>query len=135
MTLNEIKRVWIDGNAIYLETNNGEIVNEQFQNYKRLRNATTQQRENYKINDFGIYWPDIDEDLSFDGFFKKSENEISKLIKGHPIINASALARRLNISQPLFAAYVSGTKNPSMERIKAIKEEIKKIGHELESVG
>ncbi len=135
MTLNEIKRVWIDGNAIYLETNNGEIVNEQFQNYKRLRNATTQQRENYKINDFGIYWPDIDEDLSFDGFFKKSENEISKLIKGNPIINASALARRLNIPQSLFAAYVSGTKNPSMERIKAIKEEIKKIGHELESVG
>ncbi len=134
MTLNDIKRIWIDGDAIYLETKDGEIVNEQFHNYKRLRNATKQQRENYKTNDFGIYWPEIDEDLSFDGFFNKTENEISKLIKGNPIINASALARRLNIPQPLFAAYVSGTKNPSLDRIKTIKEEIKKIGHELESV-
>ena len=134
MTLNEIRKIWLDEEAIHIETNDGQIGMERFCDYRRLRNATDRQRENYKTNDFGIYWPDIDEDLSFDGFFKKSDSELSGLIKGNPILNASALARRLGIPQPLFAAYVSGSKKPSKERMEKIREEIRAIGHELANI-
>jgi hypothetical protein len=35
----------------------------------RVRNATQQQRENFDISPsgYGIYWADVDEDLSIDG--------------------------------------------------------------------
>jgi hypothetical protein len=134
MTLNEIKKIWVDDESINIETKNGQIAKERFCDYRRLQNATNEQRQNYTTNDLGLYWPDIDEDLSFDGFFNKHTSEISDLIKGNPIINASALARRLGIPQPLFAAYISGNKRPSLERIKAIKEEIRKVGRELAEV-
>ena len=36
---------------------------------ERLRNATQKQRENFELSPagYGIYWPDVDEDLSIDG--------------------------------------------------------------------
>lgn len=34
----------------------------------------------------------------------------------HPELNASAIARRLGISQNLFAQYISGKKRPSTEQ-------------------
>lgn len=134
MTLNEIKRIWVDDESINIETKDGKKAKEKFCDYRRLQNATNEQRQNYETNDLGLHWPDIDEDLSFDGFFNKRTSEIAELIKGNPIINASALARRLGIPQPLFAAYISGNKRPSLERIKAIKEEIRKVGRELAGI-
>lgn len=37
--------------------------------YPRLRDATPQQRENWRLNGsgVGIHWPDVDEDLSVEG--------------------------------------------------------------------
>jgi hypothetical protein len=37
----------------------------------------------------------------------------------------------LGIPQPLFAAYVNGTKKPSAARKKLIDEELRRIGKEL----
>lgn len=52
----------------------------------------------------------------------------------HPEINASAIARRLQMSQSLFAQYVSGMKKPSAERERMILEEIRTVGRELVAV-
>jgi Protein of unknown function (DUF2442) len=40
--------------------------------YPKLLAATPEQRENWKVSGagFGIYWPDIDEDLSTDGLLR-----------------------------------------------------------------
>lgn len=35
----------------------------------RLLNGTIEQRNNFEISPFGVHWPDIDEDLSLEGFF------------------------------------------------------------------
>ena len=48
--------------------------------------------------------------------------------------NASAIARRLGISQSLFAQYVSGSKKPSTIRYREIIETIRSIGRELASL-
>lgn len=40
--------------------------------YPRLLHATSQERENWEIAGagYGIYWPDIDEDLSVEGLLR-----------------------------------------------------------------
>ena len=40
--------------------------------YPRLLDAAPEQRENWKLSGagYGLYWPDIDEDLSTEGFLR-----------------------------------------------------------------
>jgi len=131
MKKDDVKKIWVDDESIHILTKDGREAAESFGNYPRLRYATKAQRKKYEINVFGIHWPELDEDLSFAGFFKRRESEVADLINKHSVLNVSALARRMKIPQPLFAAYVSGLKKPSADRIKKIKNEISKIGHEL----
>lgn len=42
---------------------------------KRLKNALKVQREHYELSHFAIHREDIDEDLSFEGFFKFKKNK------------------------------------------------------------
>ena len=49
----------------------------------------------------------------------------------HPELNASAIARRLGISQSLFAQYISGAKKPSEKRMREIMDTMRAIGREL----
>lgn len=84
---------------------------EKFADYPRLRYATQEQRANYEADEYGLHWRDIDEDLSFEGFFDKRETtQLYKLFMAHPELNVSAIARRLGISQSLMAQYISGKK-------------------------
>lgn len=130
--MKNIERIWLTDTAIWIKTTDGREACEYFANYPRLRNATKQQREHFMTDAIGISWPDLDEDLSFDGFFaKKKENALYRLFMDHPELNASAIARRLGISQSLFAQYISGTKKPSSKRLKEIFDAIHQIGQEL----
>jgi hypothetical protein len=69
--MQKIIRVWIDDNAVYIETHKGEIYSEQFSDYPRLRNAVPSQRSNFECDNIGIRWEEIDEDLSYSGFMNK----------------------------------------------------------------
>ena len=51
----KIKRIWFADDRIYGETSEGKIVWQSLLYYKRLRNATPQQREKYEMDDEGIY--------------------------------------------------------------------------------
>jgi transcriptional regulator with XRE-family HTH domain len=87
------------------------------------------------VSEYGIHWRELDEDLSFEGFFReKKSNPLYDLFIAHPELNASAVARRLGLSQSLFAQYVSGTKKPSKQRFDEIIETIREIGCELMTV-
>ena len=59
---------------------------------------------------------------------------ISRVFLSHPELNASAVARRIGISQSLMAQYINGLKKPSKEREQLIINEIKEIGKELATV-
>ena len=128
----EIEKIWITDTAVWIRTAEGLEAGELFVDYPRLKNATHQQRKNYEADNFGIHWPDVDEDLSFEGFFKeKNHTSLYHLFISHPEINASAIARRMGMKQSLLAAYISGSKNPSPEREQKIVNEIRKVGSEL----
>ena len=64
-----ILKVWIDDSKVYAVTADGLEASYAFSEWPLLRNATQQQRANFYLSYAGIHWPDIDEDLSFEGMF------------------------------------------------------------------
>lgn len=131
----KIEKIWLTDNAVWIRTNEGKEAYESFADYPRLRYATPEQREQYEVDEFGIHWELLDEDLSFEGFFDKKEpTELYRLFMAHPELNVSAIARRMGISQSLMAQYISGKKRASQVRIDLIYDTIRAIGQELIAV-
>ena len=88
-----VEKIWLTDNAVWIKTTDGLEGCERFSDYPRLKYATQAQRENFESDAFGIHWPEIDEDLSFEGFFRtKKTNELYEFFMAHPEINASAVA-------------------------------------------
>ena len=50
------KKVWFEGERIYIETDDGRTLWQSILYYQRLRNATKEQREDYELGAFGIHW-------------------------------------------------------------------------------
>ncbi len=130
----KIKKIWFAEDRIYGETDDGRVLWQSLLYYKRLRNATPAQREDYEIDDEGIYWPTLDEDVSFESFEYDDPDPkgISLLFLSHPELNAIAIGKRLGISQGLMTQYVNGTKKPSAERELEILREVKNAVSELQ---
>lgn len=130
-----ISKIWTTDGAVYLRRADGKTACELFSDYPRLAQATRAEREAFEVDEDGLHWPELDEDLSFDGFFLPKENTVLyDLFLAHPELNASAVARRLGISQSLFAQYISGAKHPSRMRIKEILSTMRIIGEELMAI-
>ena len=132
-----ITKIWFDNGRIYGRTDDGRTLWQSLLYYKRLLYATEEQRNHYKINAYGIRWEELDEDISFESFEYDNPEPlgISRVFLLHPELNASAVGRRLGISQSLIAQYINGTKKPSVERTQLILSEIRKIGKELLDIG
>ena len=130
-----IDHIWLTEDAVWVRTTDGEVACEHFADYSRLKYATPEQRAHYVVDEFGINWPDLDEDLSFEGFFQvKKRTDLYRLFVEHPELNASAIARRMGISQSLFAQYISGAKKPSKARLNEIYATLRAIGQELAAI-
>ena len=131
----KIEKVWLTDTAVWIRTDEGKEACELFADYPRLRYATKEQLVDFKIDEFGIHWEELDEDLSFEGFFEKQEpTALYQLFMTHPELNVSALARRMGISQSLMAQYISGKKNASKARMTLILDTIHAVGRELAAV-
>ena len=132
----KISKIWFDGDRIYGQTDDGRTLWQSLLYYRRLRAATETERQDYEMDDEGIHWYHLDEDVSFESFEYDNPEPvgISRIFLSHPELNASAVGRRLGISQSLMAQYISGTKKPSKERERLILNEIVNIGKELQKV-
>lgn len=134
----DVVKVWVDDVYVNIQTSDGQIKSEKIADYYRLRNATPEQRQHFEYDNMGIHWSQLDEDLSYEGFFQlKDENPKSELynfFKSFPEINVSKLAGRMGISQSLMASYICGVKKPSAERLKEIENAVRNLGQELSSV-
>ena len=69
MSRSRVIKVWVDQHAVYATSEDGRTASYQFADWKRLRMATPVQREDFYLTYSGIHWPQIDEDLSFEGMF------------------------------------------------------------------
>ena len=65
-----VKKVWLTDDAVCIQTVDGREAKELFSDYSTLKYASPVQREAYEISKFGIHWFELNEDLSFEGFFK-----------------------------------------------------------------
>lgn len=128
-----ITKIWFENERIYGLTEDGKTVWQSLLWYKRLNAATDEQRNDYEMDEEGIHWYALDEDISFESFeYDNPEPEgIPRIFLTHPELNASAVARRLGISQSLMAQYINGMKKPSKERENLILSEVRSIGNEL----
>ena len=133
----KITKIWFDNDRIYGLTDDDRTLWQSLLYYKRLRNASDDQRKNYEIDDEGIHWYDLDEDISFESFeYDDPEPQgISKLFLSRPELNAVAIGKRLGINQNIMIQYVNGTLKPSKEREQMILDEVSAVGKELVAAG
>ena len=129
----KLTKIWFEGDRIYGLTDKGESVWQSLLWYRKLRAASEAQRNDYEMDDEGIHWYHLDEDISFEsfGYDDREPQGIALVFLSHPELNAAAVAGRLNISQSLMAQYISGLKKPSKEREALILSELKSIGRDL----
>ena len=65
-----IIKVWVDDTHVYAETKDGRRAKYAFVEWPRWANATDERRRDFYLSYRGIHWPQIDEDLSFEGMFE-----------------------------------------------------------------
>ncbi|GHT56645.1 hypothetical protein AGMMS49982_23570 [Bacteroidia bacterium] len=63
------QKIWFESENIGLQLKDGRTAMLPLRDFPRLYNADSQQKKNYTLSPFGIHWAEIDEDLSFEGFF------------------------------------------------------------------
>lgn len=141
ITKHDIHKVGFMDDKIFIQTKSGEIRSMPIAWFPRLEQATLEQRNDFELTHYGIHWEQIDEDLSYSGFFTfnkdKIENEktdFQKLLARFPTLNLAELARVANVSPNLMRQYACGAKVPSKARIQKIKQTMKSIGRELASI-
>lgn len=132
----KICKVWFENDRIYVLTDDGRTMWQSLLYYRRLREATDEQRDDCEIDDEGIHWERLDEDVSLESFeYDNPEPEgVSRLFLTHPELNESAIARRLGIDRNVMRQYVSGMSKPSPVTEQLIFNEVRRVGAELASV-
>lgn len=65
----KINKVWVDDKNVWAEAQNGWKASYPFSRWKKLAQANPQQRKDFVLSRYGIHWPEIDEDLCFEGLF------------------------------------------------------------------
>lgn len=139
----KIEKVWFDAENIYILTNNGTQKSHPLRWFDRLWNATPEERELYEIGSWGdsIHWPELDEDLSLEGFFtyykdeiENEQNEVSRVFQKFPAINITRFAEQVKINRSLLASYVCNEKKPGIKNKKQIEAGLHQLGKDLLSV-
>lgn len=130
----KIEKIWFDNNRIYGKTDDGRVLWQSLLYYKRLLNATPEEREDYEIDDEGIHWEALDEDVSFESFEYDNPEPVgvSRLFLSHPELNAVAIGDRLGIDRNEMIQYVNGTKKPSKALEEKIIAGVKAVTKEIE---
>lgn len=133
----ETHKIWFDKGMIYLKTDTDKTGSLPLKAFPGLYNATDEQRMQYTISPMGVHWNELDEDLSFEGFFAvpdEQTNRIAQMFASLPEINVTQFARITGINQSLMAKYICGAATPSQARIDQIVNALHRLGHELCSV-
>lgn len=127
-----IKKIWFDGDYLYGLGDDGKTYRQSLLWYQRLRNATDEERNNYKFGLSGIHWRGLDEDVSFESFgYEDAEpTPLQRFFLTHKEINVAEFAKQIGINCTLLRNYINGFKKPSKEREEQILQHIHLIGKE-----
>ena len=131
-----ISKLWFENDRIYILTDDGRTLWQSLLYYRRLREAADEQRADYELDDEGIHWEALNEDVSFESFeYEDPEPQgVSRLFLSHPELNDAAIARRLGIDRGAMRQYVNGMRKPSPDMERRIFNEVHRVASELELV-
>lgn len=135
-----IKNLWFDRNRIYMRSSEERVLSRPLEAYPELEEATTEQRNNFTIEDEGraIRWEELDADMHISSFYETSEpneqNEVATMFKRCPWLNVSEVARAIGINKSLLARYIYGISKPSEQRVMQIREAFHQFARELQTV-
>jgi hypothetical protein len=129
----KIQKLWFADEKIFILTDDDRELWQSLLWYPRLKRSTEEQRMKCEYDETGIRWEDIDEDMSLESFLYDNPEPagLPRFFLLHPELNVSAVARRMGMKQSLMAAYINGTKKPSLQRENEIMNTIRLIGKEL----
>lgn len=66
-----ISKVWIENGRVNAMTKDGTLAFYEISRWPRLASATKEQIDDFYLSYTGIHWPQLDEDLSFEGMFEE----------------------------------------------------------------
>jgi len=100
--------------------------------YPGLKNANTEQRDNYEVGMDGFHWRNVDEDISFESFlYEDSEpTPLQRFFLTHKEIKISEFAKKIGIDATLLRNYINGFKKPSPAREQVILTGIHTLARE-----
>ena len=129
----KINKLWFADDRIYILTDNGRTLWQSLLYYRRLREATDAQRSDYELDDEGIHWCGLDEDVSLESFeYENPEPKgVAKLFLSHPELNDAAVAHCLGIDRNEMRQYANGMLQPSPEMEQRIYEEVRRMASAL----
>lgn len=133
----EIKKIWFEGDWLYGQDKQGRVYKQSVLWYRRLSDATLEQRNNYELSFDGMHWRCIDEDISFDSFAERDgiePNAMQRFFLTHSEINIAGIANRLGMSPVLLRDYINGWKTPTAECLNSIRIGIQQYGKSLAQV-
>ena len=112
--MEEIVKIWFEGDNIYGESKNGEIYTQSLLWYPRLRCASDSEREKYEFGLDGIHWRQLDEDISFEsfGYDDAEPTVLQRFFLTHPELDVCGVAKSLNMDPILLNNYINGLKKP-----------------------
>lgn len=133
----QITKIWFDGDWMYGLDDSGRQYKQSILWYRRLVDATPEQRNSYTLSIDGIHWRAINEDISFDSFVERNNiepNAMQRFFLTHREINLSQFSQLLGINPTLMRDYINGWKTPSPQRKKEILNGIHSYASSLQSV-
>lgn len=132
----KITRIWFDQDYIYGVDESGKEYRQSLLWYPNLKNATDEERANYKFGFRGIHWRGLDEDISFDSFTDSDAEPtaLQRFFLTHKEIKISEFARIINIDATLLRNYINGFKKPSKAREQTILCGIHTLAHQYAEV-
>ena len=138
--MERIKNLWFDGNRIYMRSTEGNVLSRPLEAYPELKDASTEQRNDYTIEDDGraIRWEAINADMHISSFYETTEpndeNEVARMFKRLPWLNVSEVARAIGINKSLLARYIYGISKPSEQRVLQIRNTLHGFARELQTI-
>jgi hypothetical protein len=131
-----IKKIWFDNDYIYGEDENGKTLKQSLIWYPRLKEASDEERQNYRVGYDGFHWGALDEDVSFESFeYDDAEpTPLQKFFLAHKELNVAEFAKHIGINASLLRNYINGFKKPSKAREQEILQHIHALGAALTAV-
>ena len=99
-----VEKVWLTDTEVWIRTTDGKEACEKFSDFQRLKWATPAQRANFTTSHDGIHWRELDEDLSFEGFFRERRSKRQRMSK------SEIRDRKMPLSQKNYRDYNFSTR-------------------------